>query len=261
MPWNPEQYHKFQAERAAPFEDLTGLVTVREGMRVIDLGCGTGELTARLAERLPGSDVLGIDSSAEMLKRAAECARPGLRFEQRTIEEVAADPAMAGAWDLVFTHAALQWLDDHEGLIPKLLSMVKPGGQLAVQMPSNYTHRTHRLILELAREEPFLTALDGWVRLPTVLTIDRYAEMLFAQRGEKIAVFEKIYPHMLENADGLAEWTKGTALVPYLERLGETLRDQFMEAYRARLRTDFPQAPVFYPFRRILFAATRSAGS
>src|SRR3972149_2610153 len=71
MPWDPERYEQFERERYAPFDDLSGLVEVREGLRVIDLGCGTGELTRRLADALPESAVLGIDSSPEMLARAA----------------------------------------------------------------------------------------------------------------------------------------------------------------------------------------------
>src|ERR671939_563755 len=98
MPWNPTQYHQFQKDRFAPFEDLFTLVNVRPRMTVIDLGCGTGELTRRLADGLPESDVLGIDSSPEMLERArAQEEREGLRFEQAAVEEI------SGAWDLVFS--------------------------------------------------------------------------------------------------------------------------------------------------------------
>src|SRR5438874_7839349 len=113
MPWNPEQYHRFQRERFLPFEDLLALIDVQPGPGVIDLGCGTGELTRRLADHLPESEVLGIDSSPQMLERAAGQARPGLKFELRTLEET------AGEWDLVFSHAVIQWLDDHPALIPR----------------------------------------------------------------------------------------------------------------------------------------------
>jgi len=88
MPWDPKRYHQFASERAAPFEDLLAMVDVRDGMRVVDLGCGSGELTARLADALPESDVTGIDSSEEMLGDAAKLARPGLRFERGAIEAV-----------------------------------------------------------------------------------------------------------------------------------------------------------------------------
>lgn len=96
MPWDPDQYRKFQSQRFAPFDDLFAMIDVRPGLRVVDLGCGTGELTARLAEQLPQSDTVGIDSSPEMLARARSLARPGLRFEQAAIDDV------AGQWDLVF---------------------------------------------------------------------------------------------------------------------------------------------------------------
>ena len=165
--------------------------------------------------------------------------------------------AVDGVWDLVFSHAALQWVDDHEALMPRLLSRVAPGGQLVVQMPSNHRYVTHTLILELAGSEPFRTALDGWVRPSPVLSIEAYAEMLYANGGREITIFEKVYPHELPDADAVADWTSGTALVPYLERLGNA-RETFMEQYRERLRRQWPSGPVFYPFRRILFATTRT---
>jgi trans-aconitate 2-methyltransferase len=251
MPWNPAQYHKFQAQRAAPFEDLLALVHVREGMRVVDLGCGTGELTRRLADHLPNSDVIGVDSSPEMLAKAAQHARPGLRFEQGRIED------FSGDYDLVFSHAAIQWVDDHETLIPHLFGAAAPGGQLAVQEPSNHNHPSHIFAREIAAEAPFKVALDGWARESPVLGIERYADMLYEGGAEEIVVLEKIYPHVLENADAIAEWTSGTLLVPYMERLPESLHQPFMERYRARLRETYPQSPVFYGFRRTLFAATR----
>lgn len=250
MPWNPDTYHKFQAERAAPFTDLLGLVKVREGLRVVDLGCGTGELTAQLAEHLPGSQITGIDNSPQMLERAQKHERPNLRFEPASIEE------LEGQWDLIFTHAALQWVDDHEQLIPNLMLHLRPGGQLAVQMPSNHNHVTHRLILELAGEEPFYSALGGWSRRSPVLGIERYAEMLYEHGGQDITVFEKVYPHVLADADALADWTSGTALVPYFARLTDEMRGEFMAQYRERLRRYYPGSPVFYGFRRTLFSAT-----
>jgi trans-aconitate 2-methyltransferase len=253
LPWNPDRYHQFQAQRAAPFDDLAALIKVREGLTVIDLGCGTGELTRKLADRLPGSDTLGIDTSAEMLQRAEAQARPGLRFEKGAIETV------SGTWDLVFSHAAIHWVDDHHTLIPRLYGLVRPGGQLAVQMPSNHGHATHRLITQIAGEEPFRTALGGWVRHSNVLSIEEYANLLYECGAEGITVFEKVYPHMLENADAMADWTSGTALVPYFERLSDDMQQVFMAEYRKRLRELWPGSPVYYGFRRTLFAAIRPA--
>jgi trans-aconitate 2-methyltransferase len=251
MPWDPERYHQFQKERSAPFEDLLSLVKVRPGVQAIDLGCGTGELTRRLADRLPGSQVLGIDSSPEMLERARMLEGPGLRFERVSIEQV------EGHWDLVLSNAALQWVDDHPALVPRLLSSVRPGGQLVVQMPSNHTHPTHTLILEIAGQSPFREALGGWRRTSPVLAIEDYARLLYTHGAVEITVFEKVYPHVLADADALADWTSGTALVPYFERLTTEFRELFMERYRRRLWDLYPTAPVFYGFRRILLAGTQ----
>jgi len=251
MPWNPDVYLKFQAERAAPFADLLALIPVRPGLRVVDLGCGTGELTRRLADALPGSAVLGIDTSAAMLERAAAVARSGLTFAQAALETV------DGPWDVVFSHTAIHWVPDHATLVPRLLRVLRPGGRLAVQLPSNHGHFTHRLIAEVAGEAPFRAALGGWTREPPVLGVETYAELLYAHGGRELTVLEKVYPHVLADAAALAEWTRGTALVPYLERLPLDLQEPFLARYRAGLQAHWPQGPIFYGFRRILFAATR----
>lgn len=253
MPWNPDQYHKFREQRAAPFEDLVKLITIRDGLKVIDLGCGTGELTAKLAAILPNSQVIGLDSSAPMLEKAAAYAGPNVCFEQGDLASV------TGQWDVVFSHAAIQWVDDHARLIPQLFNLVKPGGQLVVQQPSNHNHPTHAVVRDMAAEEPYRTALGGYVRFSPVLGIETYADLLNQCGAEDITVFEKVYPHIMENSDAMVEWTKGTLLIPYLERLPDAMREAFLDDYRARLRQIFPGSPVFYGFRRILFAATRPA--
>lgn len=253
MSWNPEVYHKFQAERFTPFEDLVNLIDVKEGLKVIDLGCGTGELTMRLADMLPGSDVLGIDSSPEMLEQAKEKERPGLRFELCTIEE------FSGEWDLVLSNAAIQWVDNHEDLVPRLFSSVTPGGQIAVQLPSNHNHVTQLLVHEIAKEAPFAAALDGWTRKSSVLSIREYAELLYETGGMNINVFEKVFSHVMRDADAVADWLSGTMLLPYFERLPEELRKPFRDRYITRLREYYPRDPVFYPFQRIFFSATRTA--
>lgn len=252
MPWDPEQYERFRRERAAPFADLVRLLRVRPGLRVVDLGCGTGELTERLAALLPDSDVTGIDSSAQMLAQAHPRARPGLRFEAGRLEEVDGD------WDVVFSHAAIQWVDDHEALVPRLFGLVRPGGQLAVQLPSNHGHPTHLILEELARGA-LGDELGGWARHSPVLPVDGYAQRLYDAGGTQLTVLEKVYCHLLPCAADLVEWMKGTALVPYLERLPEDRHEAFLAAYGRRLRQHYgaPDGEILFPFRRILFAATR----
>lgn len=252
MPWNPDKYHQFHSQRSAPFYDLLERVDIRPGLRVVDLGCGTGELTRRLAECLPDSNVLGLDSSQQMLERTQEYERPGLRFEFGDQAE------LAGVWDLIFSNAALQWSENHEHLIPYLFNRLAPGGQIAVQVPSNHNSTAHLTIYEVAKSEPFVSALGGWTRQSPVLPIEAYAELLFREDAQEIVVFEKIYPHVLENADAIVDWISGTALVPYFERLGN-LKEAFTNTIRNELRRAIPSEPVFYPFRRTFFSARKAA--
>ena len=252
MPWNPDLYHKFQSERAAPFYDLLALVEVRPHLKVIDLGCGTGELTRQLADKLPDSRVTGLDSSPQMLDaaRTASLSRPGLVFVEGD------QSTLTGEWDLIFSNAALQWSENHAELIPHLYEKLAPSGQIAVQVPSNHNHISHQIYRETANEEMFKFILNGFQRYTPVLSIDNYARLFFDCGAENIVVFEKIYAHVLENSDAVVEWISGTALVPYFERLGEH-KDKFVESIREKMRAAMPDSPVFYPFRRTLFSARK----
>ena len=251
MSWDPEQYHKFDAERLAPFNDLFSLIKVRSGLSVLDLGCGTGELAIVLSERLPQSFVTGVDSSAEMLAKANERCSDRVNFKYGDVE------SLVGEWDLLFSHAVLHWVDDHAELIPRLWEHIKPGGQLAVQIPSNHRHPSHTCIIAAASQEPFKTALKGWLRHSPVLEIDQYARLLHACGSTDFTVMEKVYPTYLPEAAAIAEWTKGTTLVPYFERLPQELHESFIESYKELLRGALPTGPILYTFRRILFAAAK----
>ncbi len=249
MSWNPELYHKFQKERFAPFKDLMDLIVVRKGLRVLDLGCGTGELTEMVSEKLPESEVLGIDSSPEMLAKAIQKKRTGLNFELCPIED------LTDKWDLIFSNAAIQWVYNHQELIPRLVSLLKPGGQIAIQLPANHNHPTQQLIAETANEEPFKNALNSWQRQWSVLSIREYSELLYNSGAQDINVFEKIYIHVLDDVDAIIEWLSGTALIPYFERLPEELHDEFLYSYRKKLKDLYTKTPLLFTYQRIFFSA------
>jgi trans-aconitate 2-methyltransferase len=256
--WNPAQYGKFAAERARPFEDLLALVDpAPDGLRIehaVDLGCGTGEQTARLHEHLGAADTVGIDSSAAMLEKARPLEHAGLHFE---LGDIAAFDARR-EYDVVFSNAALHWVPDHPHLLRRLKDALRPHGQLAVQVPANADHPSHAIAFETAYDASFCEALrnagDPLVEATPVLAPERYAVLLdelgFAEQHVRL----QVYGHHLASTADVVEWTKGTTLTRYERGLPPELYVEFVDRYRRRLLEVLgDRSPYFYPFKRLLF--------
>lgn len=259
MTWNPDQYGVFRDVRSAPAHHLQAMIPDLAYQQIVDLGCGTGEQALTLARRFPQARVLGLDSSPEMLARAPVQQAPNLSFAQGDIRD------LDGQYDLIYSNAALQWLPNHEALLRALWALLRPGGVLAVQVPANHDHPSHRLLSETAQN--FKAELGGYSRFGTaygaspVLSPARYAEVLDDLGATGIEALSRVYPVILSGADGLIEWTRGTALVPYLSRLGSREAERFVAAYRARLQAAFPDERLYYAFTRVLFTARKPDAS
>ena len=253
MAWNPGKYNKFRSERMQPFYDCLQLIEPGPSMEIVDLGCGTGELTLKLAELSPEPNmVLGIDSSSEMLMESSRYKHSKLSFRQANIEDQLQDTRK---WDLIFSHAAIQWIPDHQSLISLMISRLKPGGQLLIQLPAQHHNITNQLLGELANTEPYSSKLQNWNRRSPVLDPGEYGEILFRNGGQNIQVFEKIYPIIVNDSDALYDWVSGTALIPYLERLNDEDGSRFVAEFKSHLKQHFSRTPVFYPFKRIIMSA------
>jgi trans-aconitate 2-methyltransferase len=244
--WSPDQYEKFKSERAQPFHDLAALVEHRPRMRVVDLGCGTGELTRVLHEQLHAAETVGIDNSETMLLKSASFGTEMLRFERGDIEAFVTDRP----YDLIFSNAALHWVEDHERLFARLAGFLAPHGQLAVQMPYNHDHLSQTLAGDLAEEYGVER------RRPPLLAPERYAELLHRLGFARQHVRLHVYGHVLPSARDVAEWTKGSTLTEYKRKLGDRY-DEFAAAYTERLTTALGEArPYFFPFKRLLMWGT-----
>lgn len=253
MAWSPEQYKKFEAERSQPFFDLLGMVRPARDMRVVDLGCGTGELTATLHERLHAKSTLGVDNASSMLRKAPRDVR-GLSFREDDISRFLDTPDI---FDLVFSNAALHWIDDHKSLFAKVAQRVAPGGQLAVQMPANFDYPSHTVAQDVARTAPFAEQLAGWTREAPILSVEDYARLLGTLGFVEQSVRLYVYVHHLQSRRDVIEWVKGTLLTAYEKRLG-SLYDEFLAKYEAALFQVLPdEQPFFYPFKRVLLWAQK----
>jgi trans-aconitate 2-methyltransferase len=249
--WDPAKYERFRDERARPFWDLAGLVEARPGMVVADLGCGTGELTAQLHQKLEARETLGIDASAAMLARAPQ--GPGLRFQQQDIARF----APTARFDLIFSNAALHWVPDHAGLLRRLTTALAPGGQIAVQMPYTDDQTPHQTAYELARSPEFRALLGGFARRAPLPEPTRYATWLHSLGYVRQHVRVAVYTHLLGSREEVIEWVRGALLTAYQERLSPPDWERFLARYRQLLIPQLAdERPYFLAYPRILLWGT-----
>jgi len=246
LSWDVDQYERFKSERAQPFRELAALIEPRSNMRVVDLGCGTGELTRELHEQLAASETLGIDSSESMLQKASPSAT--LHFQRGEIESFTSDRP----FDLVFSNAALHWIPGHEHLFTNLMPLLAPHGQLAVQMPANHDHPSHRIAAEVA------PSFGIAPRTVNILAPESYAALLHRLGFARQHVRLQVYGHVLPSTRDVVEWTKGSTLTPYREALPSERYEEFLAEYTDRLVALLGDSrSYFYTFKRVLFWGAR----
>ncbi len=252
MNWDPQQYSRFAGQRLRPALDLIARIPAEHPQTVVDLGCGTGNVTRMLRNRWPRARITGVDGSREMLAEARK-EKADIRWE---LSELGSwNPA--AKYDLVFSNAALHWLDDHPGLFVRLAAYVTAGGVLAVQMPHNFGAPSHALMHELASSPPWRDAL-GKLLLPMPVLEPAAYYALLAPRARWLDIWETDYLQILEGENPVAEWTKGTWLGPLLAALAPDARTAFESEYRQRVAQAYPQQPdgkTLFPFRRLFIVA------
>jgi trans-aconitate 2-methyltransferase len=265
--WDPAVYLDFAAERGRPFTDLLARVGAERPASVVDLGCGPGGLTASLAERWPGARVLGLDSSPEMVGRAASYSVPGrVEFELGDVRSwQPAEPV-----DVIVTNATLQWVPGHLELLPVWVSSaLRPGGWLALQVPGNLSDPLHSLLRDLARSPRWFDRLAAAEDVRAVVPDPIGYDEVLAGAGCVVDAWETTYLHVLDpeghlGADAVLAWAKGTALRPVLDALGDNdSREEFLGEYGELLHAAYPRRPwgTPLPFRRIFAVAHKPAAS
>ena len=255
MSWNPERYLAFGDQRTRPAVDLLARVALRAPARVADLGCGPGNSTELLVARWPEAKVVGVDNSSEMLAKA--------RVSGVRATWVASDIAEwtpAARFDVLFSNAALQWLPDHAGLLPRLLGHLRPGGLLAVQMPRNFGSPSHVLLRAVADAGPWASRLQPLLLQEPVGAPQWYYDLLAPSAGS-IDIWETEYLQVLEGDDPVLNWMRSTALRPVQAALEAGELRAFEAEYKERLRSAYPKRAdgrTLFPFRRLFIVAVRS---
>ena len=250
--WNPDVYLAFADHRGRPFFDLLSRVGAESPRRVVDLGCGPGNLTVTLSQRWPDAVIEAVDSSPEMVAAARE---RGVDAVVGGIDEWSAAPDT----DVVLSNAALQWVPEHPALMVSWAGVLPPGAWIAMQVPGNFNAPSHEAVREVARRVEFADALQDmpWRDEHLVETPARYADLL-SDAGCAVDAWETTYVHQLTGGTPVLDWITGTALTQVRSRLTDDAWEQYRQAIIPVLAEAYParaDGTTFFPFRRIFVVA------
>jgi trans-aconitate 2-methyltransferase len=256
--WDPAVYARYGTERSRPFADLVARIGSSRPRAVADLGCGSGELTATLAERWPDARITGIDSSPEMIARAARLGT-GVDFRVGDLRDWRPGPDI----DVLVTNAVLQWVPDHRELLDRWVRELPGGAVIAMQVPGNFDAPSHRALREVGRRPPYAGALGDELRETPVDDAAGYATRLTGLRAG-VDAWETTYVHLLPAAGEhpVLRWMEGTALRPVRARLDDAAWAGFRADLGSRLAAAYPveNGLVVFPFRRIFVVARTATG-
>jgi trans-aconitate 2-methyltransferase len=255
MRWNPAQYLAFASHRLRPALELLARVPHEAPRRVVDLGCGSGNVTGYLRRQWPAADITGVDNSPEMLARAAQEAIPGAPVRWQAADLAAWTPEQP--CEVIYSNAALHWIGDHARQFPRLIGQLAPQGVLAVQMPRNFAAPSHALMTAAAQAGPWRARLQAHIHAAPVAEPQAYYDLL-APLCAAVDVWETEYQQVLTGDNPVAEFTKGSWLKSLLDALHEPERSQFEAEYRRLVLDAYPKrhgGETLFPFKRLFIVA------
>ena len=252
LDWNSNQYLKFKNQRTQPAIDLAVHVKANDPKTIVDIGCGPGNSTAVLKNIFPHAEIIGIDSSPNMIEKAQN-EHPDIKFQ--LCDALALD----GKYDMLFSNACLQWIPNHDTLIPSLMQKLNNGGVLAVQIPMNNNEPLFKLIKEIIQESKW-GIKDVSVQPNKTLSPNEYFNILTGC-SSSFDMWETKYYHNLPDHKALIEWVKGTRLRPYLEHMNQKQCVEFETEIMEKAKGLYPvmeNGEVILGFCRFFFTAIKT---
>lgn len=255
LEWNAEQYSKFEKERTLPAVDLANSIHINNPKKIIDIGCGIGNSTAVLRKKYPYAQIIGVDSSEDMLNTARK-NNPEIEFIRldagKELTSLSAD------FDIVFSNACIQWIPNHRDLLKSLMTLLNHNGVLAIQIPQQKKHPMHKVIKAVAESEKWKYKITD-KRVFFFLSEEEYYDIL-SELSSDFRIWETTYYFDMPSHSSIIEWYKGTGLRPYLEQLNDTDKNSFEYDVLQETKMIYPLQSnnrIIFRFPRLFFTAVK----
>ncbi len=232
--WNAAEYAANSAVQQTWARELIAQLHLRGDEQILDVGCGDGKVTAEIARAIPRGSVTGIDASPQMIEFAQHAfparKNPNLEFHVMDARKI----KFARPFDLLFSNAALHWVDDHEAVLHGAASVLKPGGRLVVSCGGKGNAHDVFLALRpemrLKRWRQFFRKLEKPYFFHSPAEYEKWLPQSgFQSRHVGLSPKDAVYV----GCDGFAAWLRTTWL-PYTQRVPEDLREEFIVAVTDR---------------------------
>ena len=253
--WNSSLYLKFKKERTQPSVDLVKRIDIVNPKKIIDIGCGPGNSTKVLADRFPNAEILGVDYSDDMLKKA-KLNHPDIDFKKFDACEKSWD--LDTDYDIVFSNACIQWIPDHRELLPKMMGLLKDGGVMAVQIPLQRSQPVHHIVKSVAKSAKWSGKFD-FERPFYILDEGEYFDIL-SEISKDFTMWQTTYYHRLCSHQDIVEWYKSTGMKPYLDVLDDQDKNEFISDIYSELIKEYKvqqNGEIIFKFPRLFFIAKK----
>lgn len=252
--WNANQYQKFEAQRTLPAMDLARAIPLSMVKSCLDVGCGIGNSTAVLQQQFPEAQILGVDSSENMLQTAKN-EHP--QVEYQLLDSGTELPRLNRTFDVVFSNACIQWIPQQNQILSDMMGLLNPGGVLAVQIPQQAKHPVQQILQQMAKSEPWREKLQA--RTFYTLSESEYYDQL-SERSTDFRMWETVYFHEMPSHESILEWYRGTGLRPYLAQLQESDRPIFEQELLEQIKQTYPvqkNGTILFRFPRLFWIARK----
>jgi trans-aconitate 2-methyltransferase len=244
-PWNPDKYLAYADLHTQPIDDLVKRIAIEKG-----------NSTESVAARWPRAAITGVDVAEEMLEKG-RARHPEWRWVLSGIEEF--HPAKA--FDIVISCAALQWLPEHEKLLPQLWKLVRAGGALAAQMPANQESALHRAVFRTAKSSAWKQYTGRSRAVLNFQPPEEYFSIL-APMAKRLEIWETIYYHEMRSLNSLLDWAKTTVMRPFLDKIPTAAgRQAFIADIKQACAESYPKTvrgTILYIQKRLFFVAYKN---